>query len=334
MPLEYGNRSLFIDSPELELTSIGGQETISALFQFELELVSGNLNLDANDYIGEQISFGVKERELSTEKVYSGFIQQLVAGPVLGSGNRYYKMTIVPNLWLLTQSSACRVYQEKSVKDIIADVLKQCAVKIDVKYSLTGVYAKREYCVQYQETDFNFISRLMEEEGIFYYFEYSSDMHTLVIGDSPQSYVVFENNKLSHFNEEAIAEQICDWTEHTAFHTGQWEVESYDFTKVNVLNGTVKGNKLKNSIYNKITKYDYVSKVKDKSNIDHLAKMRMEADEASHKYINASSNYLSPVCAGVFELSDHGVKDLVGSSYVITSIRYYISEGENYIGGS
>lgn len=334
MSLEYGNRSLFVDSPELELTSITGQETISALFQFELELVSENMNLDANDFIGEQISFGVNEGDFSIEKVYSGFIQQLVAGPVLESGNRYYKMTIVPNLWLLTQSSACRVYQDKAAKDIIADVLKQCAVKIDVRYSLTGAYAKREYCVQYQETDFNFISRLMEEEGMFYYFEYSSDKHTLVIGDSPQSYVVFEKNKLSHFNEAAIAEQISDWTEHTAFHPGQWEVESYDFTKVTVLNGTVKGNKLKSAIYNKVTKYDFVSKVKDKADIDHLTKMRMEADEASHKYISASSNYLSPVCAGVFELSDHGVKELVGSSYVITSIRYSISEGENYIGGS
>src|SRR5262249_15939458 len=93
-----------------------------------------------------------------------------------------YHATLVPWLWALTRTSDCRIFQNLTVPDIIAKVFKEHGFS-DFANRLYGSFEPREYCVQYRETDFNFVSRLMEEEGIFYFFEHTEDKHTLVLAN-------------------------------------------------------------------------------------------------------------------------------------------------------
>ncbi|HEX8202040.1 MAG TPA: contractile injection system protein, VgrG/Pvc8 family [Isosphaeraceae bacterium] len=95
-----------------------------------------------------------------------------------------YHLEIVPELWFLTRIAQSRIFQQLAVPEILRQVLKG----LNVQFQLTGQYEPRDYCVQYRETDFNFASRLMEEEGIFYFFRHSARGHTRFVADSPQSF--------------------------------------------------------------------------------------------------------------------------------------------------
>ena len=97
-----------------------------------------------------------------------------------------YRLEVAPTVWTLTRNAQSRIFQQTAVPDI----LKTVFTGMDVEYQLTGTYKPREYCVQYRETDFNFASRLMEEEGIFYFFQHTASKNTMVLGDSPQVFQV------------------------------------------------------------------------------------------------------------------------------------------------
>src|SRR5262249_55251190 len=94
-----------------------------------------------------------------------------------------YEAILKPRLWFLTRTTDCKIFQKQSVPDIIKSILDEHGIT-DVKKSLSGTYNPREYCVQYNESDFDFISRLMEEEGIYYFFVHEKGKHTLVLADS------------------------------------------------------------------------------------------------------------------------------------------------------
>ena len=96
----------------------------------------------------------------------------------------YYRLEIVPELWFLTRKTQSRIFQQKSVKEILKKVFEG----LDVQYQLNGQYEPRDYCVQYRESDFNFASRLMEEEGIFYFFKHDDGSHTMVVADNPEAH--------------------------------------------------------------------------------------------------------------------------------------------------
>jgi type VI secretion system secreted protein VgrG len=93
-----------------------------------------------------------------------------------------YQIDIVPRFWLLSKKAQSRIFQHLSVPDI----LKQVLAGIPTEFKLSGTFHKRDFCVQYRETDFNFASRLMEEEGIFYFFKHTAGGHTMVLGNTPQ----------------------------------------------------------------------------------------------------------------------------------------------------
>src|SRR5947209_20026457 len=102
-----------------------------------------------------------------------------------------FELEIVPWLWFLTHYHDCRIFQNKSVPDIVQQVFNDRGYS-HFKLNLNGTYPVRDYCVQYRESDLDFVSRLLEHEGIFYYFEHAQDKHTLVLADQKESFPVSE----------------------------------------------------------------------------------------------------------------------------------------------
>ena len=139
-------------------------------------------------------------------------------------------------LWFLNLFSDCRIFQNKSVPDIVEQVFKDRGFS-DYKLQLQGSYPEREYCVQYRETDFNFVSRLLEEEGIFYFFEQSQEKHTLVLADQSSAFDPCPNQATGHYlpaeggvmDEDTVATLEAEYK----VETGTASLTDYDFEKPN-----------------------------------------------------------------------------------------------------
>ncbi len=171
---------------KLALLSFAGHEAISRLFQFQLDLISDDPAISFTEIIGRNITIGVVLADKEEQQFFNGFVSRFAQIPGEGHLARY-RAEMVPWLWFLTRTTNCRIYQNLTVPEILEQVFREFGFQ-DYEFRFTGTYDRWEYCVQYRETAFNFVSRLMEQEGIFYFFEHQDGKHTLVLGDSPSAH--------------------------------------------------------------------------------------------------------------------------------------------------
>ncbi len=156
---------------------------------------------------------------------FNGFVSRFSAGQRDATGTRY-SAEVVPSLWMSTLTTNSRVFQQLSVPDVIRRVLSDAEVQ--TTFQLERSYPARDYCVQYRETAFDFVSRLMEEEGIFYFFRHDAGGHTLVIGDGAQSHPdagVFRFDR----SGSAAQQRVLAWEKTQEVRAGKVTVRDYDF---------------------------------------------------------------------------------------------------------
>lgn len=186
MPITSHDRLFSFDSPlgpdKLLVNSFGGTEQLSELFTFELELVSEDFTIDYDSIIDRNVTVGIRMADGKTFRYFNGYINKFE--PVKHEGRlAYYKADLVPWLWYLTQTSDNLVYQKMTVVDVIKATFDKYGFRdYDLK-SLGDRHAKWITCCQYQETAFDFISRLAESEGIYYFFKHEQGKHTLTMVD-------------------------------------------------------------------------------------------------------------------------------------------------------
>ena len=212
------------------LKSLKGEERISGLYRYELELVAEDNSLDLSRLAGKAITLCIPRPD-GTPALLHG-----VAGRFAYAGtateHSVYQATLYPEIWLLTLSSQCRVFQNKTTEQIIDEVLEEASITSVLKY-LSGSYKPRDFCVQYCETNFDFVSRLMEEEGIFYFFRHDVDKQTLVLADNIGAYDVdaapisldWLESQASWEDEETIS--VCSIEEQPV--TGRYKTSDYNF---------------------------------------------------------------------------------------------------------
>ncbi len=173
-------------APKLRFLSLAGAEELSRPFDYQLVgLVLPTENLVIDDVLGTtaQVTVGAGS---SSARIYHGLVSAVAFDGLVGK-HLAYRFTLRPWLWMLTRSAQLRIFQKKSVPDILKAVFNAHGGVFEDR--TTATYRKREYCVQYRESDFNFVSRLMEEEGIFYFFKHEAGKHTLVFADAPGVHV-------------------------------------------------------------------------------------------------------------------------------------------------
>ena len=178
-------RVMEIDTPlgdDLLFYGLHAREELGRLSTLQIELLSKNGKIAIDGILGKNVTVKTELPDDST-RCFNGYVTRFSQS---GTYGRYFKYTALaqPWLWFLTRTSDCRIFQEMTVPEILKKVLAECEQN-DVKYRLSGTYRKWTYCVQYRETDFNFVSRLMEHEGIYYYFTHEEGRHTMVVTDSP-----------------------------------------------------------------------------------------------------------------------------------------------------
>ena len=200
----------------LLLVGFGGTEAISQLFQFQLSLLAENKTEVAFDkLLGQKVT----GEFVAPQRFFNGIVSRISQGD-RDQTFTGYRIEIVPQFWLLTHKAQSRIFQQISVPDILKKVL----AGLDARYSIEGTFEPRDYCVQYRETDFNFASRLMEEEGIFYYFEHTANGHKLVVSnqqthpDVPDgSSMIYEDLSGGGRKED----RIYDWTKVQELRSGK-----------------------------------------------------------------------------------------------------------------
>lgn len=334
MPLTQANRLIAINTPlgpdVLLLRGFTGQEAMSRLFSFELDLLSTDPEIKFKDIIGQTVTLRVvlgRDKERFFNGVISRFMQ---TGSDAGLAN--YRATMVPKLWFLTRTADCRIFQNKKVPDIIQEILKENGIT-DIKTVLKGTYDARDYCVQYRETDFNFVSRLMEQYGIFYFFEHVDGKHTIVLADDLSAHQPCPEQSKVSWNpqgSDSLAEDVItslQWEESLRF--GKYAVTDYNFeTPSTSLQAEVKS-QIDVGGNGKYEIYDYPGEYGKKSEGEGLAKIRMEEEEARYKVISGAGSARVFTTGFKFTLQDYVRKDVNGD-YVLTQVQHVASVGNTY----
>lgn len=239
MPTTQQGRSLNVSTPLeydfLLIKRIRSREALSQLFNFDLELLHAEDEnsrdatfIDPKDILGKPMVVTARQED-GTTRHFHGICVDFSQGH---HNTRFskYRATLVPRVWLLTQISQSRIFQNKPVPEILREVLDGFEFSIEVQ----GTFEPRNYCIQYRETDWNFISRLMEEEGIYYYFEHTEDSHKMIIANTDQSHRECPSRSTVPFimdwsPNEAWISRILSWQNANKVRTGKFSLRDHNF---------------------------------------------------------------------------------------------------------
>jgi type VI secretion system secreted protein VgrG len=326
---------------KLLLESFTGQEGISMPFHFDLVLRSVDPAVDFDKVVGQPATIRVllpDNKFRFIDGIVSTFTQLEKTHDLTT-----YQATLVPKLWILTRNYDCRIFQNRTVPQIIKVILKENGVIfVDDQLSTQGkdpdkpLYPPREYCVQYNETDFDFISRLMEEEGIFYFFRHEETKHTLVLADNPLKFVANPLLPQKGGEPEAIYGKIAETGAFdaaiTAWNVAQevrpdiYELRDFNFKQptLDLTFSAQTGDDKTLEIYEFPGEYD------DKSRGQHLIDVKIEQIETTQKVISGGSRYAGLLPGFYFVLKDHFRSDFNNTKYVPTSIFHVAQQGGNY----
>jgi type VI secretion system secreted protein VgrG len=312
----------------LLLTSFSGSEGISRPFHFEIEMVSEQEDLAFDSIVGENITVRVTLAG-GAERYFNGYVSRFSQG---GRDHDfvYYHAEIVPWLWFLTQTSDCRIFQDKTVPDIIEQIFKEYGIK-DYSLKLYGSFTPRVYCVQYRETDFQFITRLMEEEGIFYFFQHENGKHTMVLANSPtaheecptQASVRYEKTA-GGWQEDDVITEMRLWHEYRPSKYSQTDY-NFETPSTSLLVGVGSGNPYE--------LYDYrQGEYKTRGDGDSLARIRLQETQTPTVVAHGVSDCRAFATGYKFALHEH-YRDDLNQAYVLTSLWHNVRQGGSYRSG-
>ena len=321
------HRTLSVTSPlgpdVLLLEGFTGTESISRLFRYRLDLASEHDAIRPEDIIGKDVTWSVTQPG-QAPRYFNGCVSRFVAGADRRK-MRGYRAEVVPWLWFLTRTADCRAFQNQSTPDIIRAIIQSFGYN-DLDLDLNSSYPKREYCVQYRETAFNFIARLAEHEGIFFFFRHEEGKHTLVLADSENAYADCAGSQVRYGRGPLAKKQILSWEHQYEFHPGKWTRTDYNFLTPGTNLLTTTSTVIDLADASKFEVFDYPGDYAAKEDGEPVTKVRMEEEEAGYSVVNVASQCCTFTPCGRFTLADHEV-DVENGSYVITSIQHSATEG-------
>lgn len=238
MPATQRNRPIQVATPlgddALLFYRMEGTERLGELFEYRLELLSEDRAIDPDALLGQNVTVGLALPD-GGWRYFNGYVARFGQGEDL-AGFAFYRAVLQSWMWFLTRASNCRIFQNKSVPEIVKEVFRDQGFA-DFDDTLSGSYAARDYCVQYRETDFAFVSRLMEEEGIYYYFAHDNGKHRLVLSDSIASHTAYPGYQTivyrpgQHGVAPTHTDRIHTWGYAREVRPGRCALTDYDFKK-------------------------------------------------------------------------------------------------------
>lgn len=329
-------------------------EGLSQLFMIEAELLHAEEEegyqptvVDPQQILGQGISIEVVQSD-GTNRMFNGIATRFSQG-TRHARFSFYNIEIRPHVWILTQNRQSRIFQHKSVPDI----LKAVFTGFDVKDETQGSFQPRNYCVQYRESDWDFAARLMEEEGIYYYFEHSAGAHRMILGNTPGSHRdCISKSEIPYFHQverEDLVTSIHSWSKDHQLQSGKVTFWDHNFE--------LPGNRLDSdqpSRFNiggnqTLEVYDYPGGYAKKhdgidaggaersGDLQHIftdkrnvAEVAMQALDAEHETGSGTSDCSSLTAGYKFKMTNHPNSALNGQ-YIITQIEHSAGQMPAYV---
>lgn len=342
MALTQENRLMAVETPlgkdVLLLTGFRGREAISTPFSFELSLISENHNIAFENIIGKNVTVSLVLAD-GEERFFNGIVSRFSQGRGGGEAGgdprfSHYSATVTPWLSLLRYMADVRIFQELNTPDIVEKIFRENGFN-DFMIKLSGNYEKREYCVQFRETHFDFVSRLLEEEGIYYYFQHERGRHTLILADSPSEHRNCPHQESARYQISAgmdLEEDVIQgFVKSQEVKPAKVTLNDYNYSMPNTdLRSSVSSRQAFGSGEREV--YDFPGLFPNKGRGERLTTVRMEEEEARITTIEGFGNCRAFTSGYRFTLKDHYRKDWNHRAYVLTEVEHEASQGANFPG--
>jgi len=312
--------------------TLTGTETLSRPFVLTAELLATDARIDRHALLGKPVTFLLPTDGLMnalSPRYLNGKITRVAVRSQELSGTRYavYQLTVEPDLWPMRRDRNLRIFQSQTVPQIVQTLLKEYAVNVETR--LAGNYRVWEYCVQYQESSLDFISRLMELEGIYYFFRHEADKHTLVLCDAPDQHQAFPGYETIAYHVTpsggvVTEEGISQWSLAESVTPGIYSTDDYDFRKPNAWMLQARQNPA-SPVPGSVDVYDWPGHFVDHSHGESYARIRQEVWQAEHHSVSGSGTATGIAPGFTFAIinaphfSDNG-------EYLVTSATYDFAE--------
>ncbi len=306
---------------------LNGTDQLGRPFVYNVEVLSPKDDLSPYDMIGKPMSIEVKTRE-GASRFFHGIISKFLNVAASG-GLQLYELQLRPWIWLLSHSLDSRIYQELTIPQIIEKVFKEKNGFSDYRLKLNATYAQQTYCVQYRESDFDFVSRLLEQEGIYYFFEHEKSKHTLVLADSPSSHKSIDGDGVLLFRPPDVAageEQVTKWQHHVAVQPGKLVLRDFDYNKPSA-NLEVRLNSKRNYPNDAVEQYEYPGSYSETSDGDRYLKIRKEEFDAKFSQVEGTARSHRLHTGAQFTLKEHP-RSAENAEYTVISSVTDVTSGE------
>jgi type VI secretion system secreted protein VgrG len=322
---------------ELKFWSLQGSEQLSRPFTFQVALLSQNFRLDRRALLGQSVTLAIPTQNLLTPRYLNGKVTAAALRNEEIDGTRYalYQLRLEPDLWPMMRDRNLRIFQQQTVPQIVKTLLAEQNVQCEDR--LTGSYRQWEYCVQYQESSYNYISRLMELEGIYYFFRHEMGKHTLVLMDAPQSHQPFKGYESIPYHVTASGgttreEGVSQWSVNDVVTPGIYSLDDYDFRKPNAWLFQARQNPASPQP-GQIDVYDWPGRFVEHQHGEFYARIRQEAWQAEHQQISATGTALGIAPGHTFSL--HNAPSALDSEeYLVTRAEYQLRDNPYASGGA
>ena len=307
----------------LVFRSLRAREELGRLFEFEVELFSEDPEIKLADVVGKNLTITAEFTD-ERKRYFNGDVIQF--RQITQTIDKYYAYFAVlrPRLWFLSLTSDCKIFQNQTAPDIIKSILDEHGIT-DVTRSLSGTYTAREYCVQYNESDLDFISRLMEEEGIYYYFTHASGKHTLVLSDSLSAHSAITGTSTVPYmvKKEGYSQDIVyDWNMTQEAASGKFAHTDYDFTKPRA---DLKSQSAisRTHAHAGMEKFAFPGGYLETADGTTIARRRVEELQAGWEVMEGKTNAVYFAAGSLFTLKDYARQDQ-NKEHLLTAVEYEV----------
>jgi len=306
-----------LGNEDFRLRALTCRETLCQISEIRLECLSDKADIDPDSVLGKMCSVRITLPD-EGERFLSGYFTHFSHTGTHGRHQRY-EAILHPWPWFMTRTADCRIFQNKTVPEIIKEVFADHSVA-EFRDALTGSYASREYCVQYRETDFNFLARLMEEEGIYFFFEYEKDKNVLVLADGYAAHSPVPGESSFPFVDNAVSDEsdhITGWHFERSVQPGKTRLIDYDFKRPRV-KLDAKSIHQRGNDQSEHEIFDYPGEFVEQSDGEHLARTRLDEFQSQYETVRAHTNARAVGCGMLFTLTEH-MRSEQNGEYLVTS---------------
>ncbi len=314
----------------LLLESFEGEEQLSGLFSFRLVCLSVDEQIDDSQLVGKQVSFRVNRGDGSA-RWFTGYVARF---SWLGRDDvlTRWSLEVVPGLWFSSLTSDCKIFQNAAVPDVVSEVIGDCS-QVTLSKKISGSHSPWDYCVQFRETDFAFVSRLLEFEGMFYFFEHAQGGLTTVLADASSAFADCGDAKVSSvqsFSSPDEPGQLIDWRHDYSYCPGKFAQTDYNFEQPTTSLLVSTSGKTSYAGASSVDLFDYPGEYQKKADGESIAAYRIEAAEATASVASGTSSCRTFSPGYTFAIKTHPNPAEQGKKYLLTRVRHRASNRGAY----